>query len=75
MEEKELNIENTIRWFGKKSPEGLAWIGLAILELACAVFILGRVYMELDTYIGKEPEVSVKEIVDYVNNTGTITRE
>jgi len=59
-------VDDYVRWLGKQRPVGLAWIGLAILEVSCAFYIGTKAYIELNEHLGQE--VSVKEIVKYVGS-------
>lgn len=65
-------VDDYVRWLGKQRPVGLAWIGLAILEVACAFYIATKAYIDLNEYLGQD--ISVKEIVKYIDNAGVIQR-
>ena len=64
MSDEKLEVDDYVRWLGKQKPVGLAWIGLAVLEIAAAVFILGRAYIEIDSYLSKQETNQISEIVN-----------
>ena len=58
-------IDDYVRWLGKQRPVGLAWIGLAILEVAAAIFIVSEAYIRVDQHWSiQRPEINYEVIVD-----------
>lgn len=62
--QEKIEVDDYVRWLGRQKPVGLAWIGLAILEVAAALFILSRAYIEFDTYLSKQETNQIHEIVN-----------
>ena len=61
MEDK-VDIDDAIRWLGSRKPVAFAWYGLALLEIAAAVFILVKSYVIYDTQISDN--LDIKDVVE-----------
>ena len=61
MEDK-INIDDTLRWLGSRKPMAFAWYGLALLEIAAAIFITVKAYIMYDTQISED--VNIEDVVE-----------
>lgn len=64
MSNEDIEVEDYIRWLGSRKPVAFAWYGLAILEIAAAIFILTKAYVIYDTEI--EDSLSTQELIELV---------
>ena len=64
MVEDKIDIDDAIRWLGSRKPVAFAWYGLAILEIAAAVFILTKAYVIYDQEISDS--LSTQELIELV---------
>ena len=54
MEAGNIDIDDALRWLGSRKPVAFAWYGLAVLEIAAAIFILVKAYVIYDTQISDD---------------------
>ena len=64
MVEDKVDIDDAIRWLGSRIPVAFAWYGLAILEIAAAIFILTKAYVIYDQEISDS--LSTQELIELV---------
>ena len=57
-----VDLDDALRWLGSRKPLAFAWYGLALVEIAAAVFILMKAYVIYDTEISDS--LSTKELVE-----------
>ena len=60
--EDKINIDDTLRWLGSRKPMAFAWYGLALLEIAAAIFITVKAYIMYDTQISED--VNIEDVVE-----------
>lgn len=66
MSDDKLEVDDYVRWLGKQRPVGLAWIGLAILQLAAAIFIVTEAYIRYGEYVA-EHEITNQQILEIIS--------
>lgn len=60
--QNKIDLDDTLRWLGSRKPMAFAWYGLALLEVAAAIFIVVKAYIMYDTQISEE--VKIEDVVE-----------
>ena len=64
---EKVDIDDAIRWLGNRKPVAFAWYGLALLEIAAAIFIVMKAYVMYSTEIDDAP--STMELLEFIKDT------